>query len=293
MERRPVNREPSIVPRDLSIMRELYDNRFMTTKQLEMLFGPHVGERLPVLFDAGYIDKPEAQWVWRRREGGGSKPLVYALANRGAQALLAFGLIEGHLHDWSENNRRLTANPLFMPHELSLTDVRVAYKAACLRRPDLQLIEGDELGLGKKVHALAIPGRKRRRTPDWIFALLRGDHPRAEGALCVVERDRSTEPNERFASPWLSNLKAKFEDYLAYARAQRQLTLFGIPGLRVLTIVEGGTEKVRHVAALAYEVSGSVGPNRFLTTSWQSFEGRDALSVPWLNSAGEMVTLEV
>ena len=76
--------ELALTMRDLSILVDLCDRRFMRASQLQLIHGNNVTERLRLLFLHGYIDRPKAGKHWRIREGGGSYSLIYALANRGA-----------------------------------------------------------------------------------------------------------------------------------------------------------------------------------------------------------------
>src|SRR3954464_15903044 len=104
------NRNPrpvSITTRDLFMLHELFRHRFMHTGQLQALYGDKVDERVRRLFDAGHIDWPDAQKMWRH-PGVGSRSNVWALANQGAAVLMAAGVItEATAKDWAENNRRL------------------------------------------------------------------------------------------------------------------------------------------------------------------------------------------
>ena len=91
-ERYTPESELVLTARDLSILCDLHDRRFMNARQLQTLYGANVPERLRWLFRHGYVDRPKAQRIFRIREGGGSRPLIYALANRGAHAITALRL---------------------------------------------------------------------------------------------------------------------------------------------------------------------------------------------------------
>ena len=62
-----------LTARDLSILCDLHDRRFMNARQLQTLYGANVPERLRWLFRHDYVDRPKAQRVFRMREGGGSR----------------------------------------------------------------------------------------------------------------------------------------------------------------------------------------------------------------------------
>src|SRR3954454_14111141 len=150
----------AITSRDLDILRELYEHRFVNSRQLCALFGSATDRRLRTLWKAGYIDRPKATRLWRMREGGGSQPGIYALTNHGAQALVAFGVIERNTRDFDELNRRLSGLSSKIPHDLAVGDVRVAFKrSACIDR---------QFRLAPS-RALSIPGRDEPLYPDLPF----------------------------------------------------------------------------------------------------------------------------
>ena len=282
-----------LTERDLAIFRDLHDNRFLTTRQLQRLHGARVRHRLTRLARARYVDRPAAQWVWRRREGGGSRPIVYALGHRGAKALAAAGLTRALARDWTERNRTLSAWSFLVPHELAVADIRVAFRRACAGVPGLLLLQADELTGGSGARGLEVPGRDRPLYPDWIFALALEGATRSEPCLFFVEVDRCTEPNVRHGSPERQSLARKYEGYLAFARARGQLDQFGVRNFRVLTVTTGGPAKVMNLAQAAFAVSGGRGAERFLATSAAALAEQDVLSVPWVNGAGQVSRLIV
>ncbi len=286
--------EPAITQRDLSILLDLYDNRFMSTRQLQTLYGARVFRRLHRLFTYGYIDRPRAQRIWRMREGGGSNPGIYAIANRGARTLAAFGVIEADRRDFSERNRELAEFSLRIPHELAVSDVRVAFRRACALRGDVRLGHAEELARGQNARALVVPGRDGLLYPDWIFTLAQNGSARHEPSLFFLELNRSTEPNVRYGANDLQSLARKYEGYLAYGRAKRHVEQFGVRNFRVLTVTTGGETKVGNVARTAYDVCGGVGSGRFLVTNFDMFsEHGDPFALPWLSASGEVTRLEL
>ncbi len=280
-----------LTARDLSILCDLHDRRFMNTRQLQTLYGANVPERLRFLFRHGYVDRPKAQRIFRLREGGGSYPLIYALANRGTHAITELGLRDASRRDWSELNLGLSQFSTHIPHELAIADTYVAFKSGAALRA-LSLRQGEELAEGRDARALEVPGEEKPLYPDWIFALGRTEKG-SEPSLFFVEADRATMPNVRVASPHIEHLAGKYERYLAYARGKRSLEQFGIANFRVLTVTDGGGTKVENVARAAHEVCGGVGAGRFLVTSFAALETSDALSAPWLDASGREVWLEV
>ena len=166
----------------------------MTAHHFSALYGAGEGipRRLKRLWKHGYLDRPEAQRIWRMRRGGGSKPLVYALANRGARALIKLGIDGAGKRDWTERNRDLSPSSSKLPHELAVADVVVAFRRACAARPALRFLSREEPA-GRT--ALAIPSGKPLYPDDTFRApahrLLAGAEP------FFVEMDRGSEPNTR------------------------------------------------------------------------------------------------
>src|SRR5215210_5809735 len=77
----------SYTKRHIDILRDLDESRFMHTGQFQRLYVKRVFRDLKFLTDQGLIEQPDAQWVWRRREGGGSNSRIHALANPGKDLL--------------------------------------------------------------------------------------------------------------------------------------------------------------------------------------------------------------
>jgi hypothetical protein len=282
----------AITKRDLSVLFALFENRFMNTTQLRAMFGGSIGgnfdQRIKLLFRAGYIARPRATRIWRMRDGGGSNPGIYTLTNRGAQALVAFGIIERNVRDWDELNRELTGLSSKIPHDLDVGNVRVAFQRACLTRPELRIAPATELAHAQHARALQIPGYDEPLYPDWTFALI---EEASDASLYFLELHRGTEPLMRFGSPDLSHLKGKYERYLAYALAKQHVAQFGVNGFRVLTVITGGERMLDNVIETAASVTGDQGVNRFLAARLEDLLETDPLKLEWRNAAGDPVRL--
>jgi Replication-relaxation len=244
--------------------------------------------------------------MWRH-PGVGSRPNVWALGNLGAWALVGEGLItEARAKDWNENNRRLKRSSLFLPHTLSVNEVKVAFRVACMRR-GLTYIPGERLVRNGLAHALDIPGRRRPLMTDDTFAIAReGKEP----ALFFVEADRDTETNipgdsahhqewdasDLWGSDWYGettseSLLFKFEGYFGYARAQKQVEQFGIKNFRTLTITTGSEKRVLNIAKAAYVGCHGVEVRRYLATNFDALKLADPFDAPWFDAAGSLLTL--
>lgn len=277
----------AVTDRDVSMLRDLADNRFMTTQQFQAVHGPRITARLKLLFRHGLIERPKAGRFWRFREGGGSNALLLALAHRGAQVLAARGYPEALKRDWTELNRELSQFSPAIPHILDLASVKVAFRKAVNDVPGLELRQGFELSPER---SLLVPGRDRRLVPDWTITLGMASAA-TDPSLFFIEKDKSTEPNRRYRSPGLQSLAFKFSGYLAFARARQHHRQFGLKNFRVLTITDGGETKMANVARTAFEVTGGVGVERFLVTSSAELARVGPLRCAWLNAAGQATIL--
>ena len=273
--------------RDLAILEDLHRHRLMTTRQLQTLYGTRVGRRLTRLHEHGYVDLPPAQRIWRLRDGGGSHPRIFALGTSGARALAARARIAQEATDWTEKNREL--RPWVMPHFLAVAEVHVAFRMACARTPLLRLLSAEEIARSSEAHRLFVPGRTQPLYPDLILAI--GGGRTVEPSLFFIEVDRSTEPNLRQGLSERQSLRKKFDAYLAYARAKRHRTQFGVQNFRVLTISNGGDRKVANLAATAHDACAGVGVGRFLVTRLDALVSQDPLAPIWRDAEGTLVRL--
>jgi hypothetical protein len=286
----PFAADLELTPRQLSMLRDLDENRFMTTAHFQRLHGQRAVRDTQFLSGKGYIEQPAAQWVWRRREGGGSRPRVHSLANPGAVLLRELKL-SSRKRDWAELNGNLSPAwfVLNIAHELAVVDVRIAFRLGVAKRPDHRLLSTEAL-TGSAVRSLKVPGRERHIFPDWLPVLGRDG---CEPVVLATEVHRGSEPFVRRAQPELSDVFDKYDAYHVYASAERHIADFGTARLRVLTAVEGGEAMMRSAARTAFEISDGTAPDRFLVTSLASLREGDPFEIPWLNAAGQWVRLEV
>jgi hypothetical protein len=285
--RRPLKTKFYPNDRDEAVLVDLFYAGYRTTAQLQTLFGRWIDEKLTLMFKAGYIDRPEAQWVWRRQKGGGSKPLVHALSQQGYDHIHNLKLVPATNRDFSERNRDLSEFSSHIPHELAIGDVEVAFHHGCAKRT-LQLMHIQELARGQNARALIVPGDERKLYPDWLFAISKGE---SEPSLFFTEINMGTEPNGRHAASELQHLEYKYAAYLSYAHSKRCLEQFGVSNFRVLTITRGGEQKLENVARAAGNVCGGVGVGRFLATNFATLLSGDPFELPWINAVGEETRL--
>ena len=287
-----------LTERDLEILLLLHENVFAHTGHFKALHGERIDERLRKLRYHGYIATPRSQRAWRRIEGGGSRPLVYARTEKGEKALLAHGMIVRSRGDWAKPNRKRSRYAPSLEHHLAVAEVRVMFHLACAKR-GWRIIPIAELAGVREVHGLAIP-RRGKRYPDWSFAI---DAGRDLSSLFFTEVDRSHEPNSRAerefdeeAEDWdiaaaISEVRPKYVDYRAYALAGSHARQFNVPGFRVLTISAGRERKVANLASTAASVCEGVGLSQFLATNFDALALADPFDAPWIDAAGSLVNL--
>jgi Replication-relaxation len=149
LQRRPRFRRAAEPPsfrvtdNDLEIIRQIARHRFLRSTHVAALVGrslDRTNDRLSRLFHAGYIDRPRAQLDYYPTSG--SAPIVYALADLGAQ-LLGDRLNEVTGSDWSRKNRE--AGRAFIDHQLEIVDFLIALQLAVHARSDIRLIRPDEI----------------------------------------------------------------------------------------------------------------------------------------------------
>jgi hypothetical protein len=144
-ERAPIPRMV-LTPRDLEILRAVHRYRLLRSTHLVSLTGggrQATLRRLQLLFHHGYLDRPPMQLDWYTR---GSEPFVYALGNRGAEALEMEGELRRGGVRWDTKNRNLSR--IFLHHTLMVAEIMVAFEVACRSREDVRFIPPEEIIAG-------------------------------------------------------------------------------------------------------------------------------------------------
>lgn len=289
-----------LTERDIAIVRVIAQHRFLRSTHLsELCQAPHkkVCDRLTSLFHAGYLDRPRAQFD-HYRQGGGSSPMVYALANRGAQLLIERDGLEAADVDWTRKND--LAGRQFIQHTLAIADVRVALQRAIRERPGFQLLQPKQL-----LETAPAETRRRERpwtwrakvhhndttlelgvAPDYPFAIL---YPDGRFRAFLVECDRGTMPVDR-ANLMQTSLKRKFLAYTAAKRAELHQRQFGWKAFRVL-MVTTNAQRADNVLASIRACVHEHGRGLFLIADRQSLGSADIISYPWRDARGQTHTL--
>lgn len=289
-----------LTDRDVMLVRLVAQHRFLRSTHLSNLCqAPHkkVCDRLTSLFHAGYLDRPRAQFD-HYRQGGGSSPLVYALANRGAQVLIERDGLEAADVDWTRKNDR--AGRQFIQHTLTIADVRVALQRAVRERPGFQLLEPNQL-----LETAPAETRRRERpwtwrakvhhndttlelgvAPDYPFAI---QYPDGRFRVFLVECDRGTMPVDR-SNLAQTSLKRKFLAYTAAKRADLHQRQFGWKAFRVLMVTTNAQRADNALASIRACVHEH-GRGLFLIADRQSLGTADIISYPWRDARGQTHTL--
>lgn len=304
-EHRPRFRRVAVAPialtaRDVEIIRAVHKYRFVRSTHLQTLTAaPYkpLMRRLQLLYHHRYLDRPRAQI--EHFSIGGSKPMVYALGNRGADLLAELDGQRRAKVDWTAKNRE--TGRVFIEHTLLIADVMIALDAACRVRPDVRLIDGNELArefpaaTQRARNPFLMPVRVVHNdavadvglVPDRIFAL---EYPQiGKRAYFFLEADRATMPVVRSSLEQTS----VFRKLLAYHQAWRHelpMRQFGFRNFRTLFITSG-PDRARTMFDANFVASGGQGSRLFLFGDAASFATDNVLDAQLLNGRGEWCCL--
>lgn len=303
-QRKPrFRREPEghiqLTERDLAILQHVHRHRFLRSTHLLRLLdgGQELIRRLCLLYHHQYLDRPREQIDFYSYAG--SRPLVYAIGNKGADALNQVAGIPRGKVDWTAKNRSI--GTLFLNHSLLVADFMVALEVACRQHPGVRLI-----GYGEILQQAPETTRRRKNPlawsvscvhentrlslgviPDQFFGLHFTDKPDgANRAYFFLEADRATMPIMR------TDLKQTsfFRKMIAYNETWRQqlhTSTYGIKNFRVLTLTSSAG-RVHHLIAANKKVVGGQGSKMFLFTDEVSLQASgDPLTLGWRNGRDE------
>lgn len=276
-----------LTDRDRAILRQVFRHRFLRSSQIAALVGGSkqaVLRRLQLLYHHGYLERPRAQIEYYYQ--GGSRALVYGLADRGAKLLTESENISRRSLDWSAKNRAVKR--LFLEHALLVSDVMVALELACRQHLGIRLLNADELHLPDDIRKRSEPFRwsvtlngstKLGVMPDCVFGLeftdQRADRSRA---YFFLEADRGTMPISRkglHQSSFYRKLLAYEATWLQNLHRKR----FGFHRFRVLTVTTSA-ERLKHLVEIARQLKR--GQGLFLFTEVNSLiYSPDPLASSW------------
>lgn len=296
-------REPDgliqVTERDLAILRHICRHRFLRSTHLQALVGGGQGllRRLAALYHHGYLDRPREQIEFY--QNAGSKPMVYALGNKGADLLAAHdGLSRGKVN-WTAKNHSL--GPMFLEHTLLIAEVMVALELACRSHGNRRLLSAETL-VARAPEATRTRLKPLQWTvsctyqeektrlgvvPDAIFGLQYLDQPEGRNtAYFFLEADRATMPIFRKGVRQTSF----FRKLVAYHETWRQAVhtdVYGIKNFRVLTVTTS-PERVENLIKANRALNAGKGSKLFLFTDEASLRAApDLLALDWKNGQDE------
>ncbi|MDE1925538.1 MAG: replication-relaxation family protein [Patescibacteria group bacterium] len=212
--RRKVADPLSLTARDIALLRDLGEYRFLNTEQILAL---HQGgqrnlmRRLAAMFDLGFLDRPKTQGNARLR----SSHTVYSLDRKGAEVLGKDAEErEGLLRRIRETKH---TSPL-MAHAIMISQFRVCLMLALKNRPDIKLtrwVQGNDLK--------SMLPKSSELVPDAFFVL---ETP-TRTCPCFLEADRATMGVKKFLP--------KLQKYWRHFRVKGFQDSLGITNFRVLT----------------------------------------------------------
>lgn len=210
--------------RDKEILNRVYEQRYMTRRQIQKLFfksTTRVNTRLRQLFDHEFLDR---HFLYPLIYHGSSQS-IYSLGKEGVEIVAEeLGLDITQVKQSRRETKRL--KPFFIHHILAVNDFRIAFEIEAKDKegvefkrwiPEKELLDEYETRIGgKKV--------KRRFKPDGYGRYLYQDKLYS----FFLEMDRSTETNKSFQN--------KIRRYLDYKRSGRYSELFGVRFFKLLVV---------------------------------------------------------
>ena len=311
-----------LTERDVEIVRLVARHRFLNSQHIWRLVGgsaKNINNRLKMLFEHGVLNRPPIQFDTYRL-GGGTSPLVYALADKGAQLLM--GSTEGtdsKRISWAHKNK--SAGRPFLQHTLATADFAVALQLSVSARDDVELIDGDELisGFPTKTQARNKPYRLNVPViyhggridigvePDYAFSLSvsfpKSGHRYSDKndtqqistearrrAFFLVEIDCGTMPVAR-RDLRQSSIMRKLHAYQTMWKSKTHNVHFGWRNFRVL-FVTTSQERVENMIAATNAQALTKGSPLFLYSDKHSlYNLDDTLDYKWLGANGDMQSL--
>ena len=292
-----------LTERDVKIVRLVARHRFLHSQHIWRLVGgsaKNINNRLKMLFEHGVLDRPPIQFDTYRL-GGGTSPLVYALADKGAQLLLGSSEgTDGKRISWAHKNN--SARRPFLQHTLATADFSVALQLSVSARDDVELIDGDELisGFPTKTQARNKPYRLNVPViyhggridigvePDYAFSLYLTEARRR--AFFLVEIDCGTMPVAR-RDLRQSSIMRKLLAYQTMWKSKTHSVHFGWRNFRVL-FVTTSHERAENMMACANAQALTKQSPLFLYSDKHSlYNLDDTLDYKWLGTNGDAQSL--
>ena len=217
-ERAEVADPLKLQPRDIALLRDVGEFRFLNTEQI---FALHPGgkrnlsRRLTALFQHGYLDRPQSQTSARLL----SSHMVYALGRRGAELLSKDAEERERIYRRVKEVERTL--PL-MAHALMISQFRVCLTLAA-KTHGVKITRFTQ-GYDLKEMLRHVHGENPSLVPDAFFTLEDKD----DVINFFLEADKGTMPTERFVN--------KLKTYWSWRSDERLKNKLRLARFRVLTI---------------------------------------------------------
>ncbi len=242
-------RDPNALPlrlteRDIQVFSYLWNHRLLRADHLYRVMNAHapyslqrVRRRLRALYDNGYLER----FYFEDRDTPGSRPMTYALTDKGARVLAKEGLIE-ETGRMNEKNKRLKDSTQ-TEHMILVAAILTAIEAACLQSDDLTFIFEETLrdgwqGGSLKIESKESPKPKYRAIPDAVFGI-RYAQLDNKASYYFLEADRGSEMQS--PNPNKTTIHGKAEAYYQIYeqyRPSRHYPPFELPNFRVLFLTD-------------------------------------------------------
>jgi hypothetical protein len=255
--------------RDRDILVVVYTYRFLTSEQVQELFGfgctRRVNIRLRRLFDNGYLSR---SFLSTTR---GSGKALYFLGPQGTAVVAR----ELGLDLTAVKNRMKCLSQLkefFLCHALELNKVRISISQAVQSQAEMKLETWISDNDCEQPYDVIVGGKEilRRFRPDGYFRIWY--HGKAYGFF--LELDRSTESLSRF--------KSKVQTYLEFTRLGYYRRRFGLNGFRVLVIAPT-RERMKNLKQAVEQVT----QEGFRFTTMDQIMGNKVLGHIWQRAGHE------
>lgn len=282
---------------DIEMVRQIARHRFVRSDHVAALVGrsrDRANDRLCHLYHAGYIDRPRAQLDYY--PSSGSIPMVYALADRGADLLRDRN--ESGINGWSRKNREV-GRP-FIEHQLEIVDFLISLRRAARNRRDVRLIPPEEIvaAFPEKTRKLRNPmsmhvtlshqgtSHEIGIVPDLVFGL---GFPDGSRRCFMVEIDRGTMPVSR-TDITQTSFERKMRAYLTAFAEKRHERVFNWKAFRVLTVTTD-RDRMNSMTQALSRIQTRPAPNLFLFAVRDELHDVDAIRCAWMSADGRAVGL--
>jgi hypothetical protein len=218
-----VNDPLKLQPRDIALLRDVAEFRFLNTEQLVSLHegsDRNIGNRLSLLYQHGYLDRPEVQ----KAAHLASAHIVYSLGRKGVEVLSKDAEEREGIYRRVQEVKRTS---VLISHALMISQFRVCLTLALKNRADVKLtrlVQGNDLKV-----LLRGRGENPELVPDAFFTL----EDKGDLLHFFLEADRGTMTQERFVS--------KLRIYWRWWSEKRCEASLSVIRFRVLTITPNDT----------------------------------------------------